>query len=185
MPEYATEQLFDLKSRGDQPGRAGRTESVICLSTRNDKDRLRPVGMAYRCDTSVRCTFIGWDGDVTPEQWNGTVGTDHCGSGVSARTAPGCRSQHRGWRAEYHDDVVAEMAQRWREHAANLGKMRWAIIPNGASDKARNFEMELEGSGIRTMVFNDTSVACTWLGLDTNEARTILSGLREALRRTS
>jgi len=79
-------------------------------------------------------------------------------------------------------DVVEQMARRWREPAANLGQMRWAIIPNGAWDKACHFEMELEGSGVRTMVFNEASVACTWLGLDTKSVRTILRDLREDLR---
>jgi hypothetical protein len=50
-------------------------------------------------------------------------------------------------------------------------------------EKARQFVVELEGSGLSIMVFDEPWAACTWLGLDTEAARTILNNLREQLRR--
>ncbi len=64
-------------------------------------------------------------------------------------TAHPRRSQHRGSVPKLTTAVVEEMAYRWREHAANLGKTRWAIILNGAWDTARHFEFELEGPCVR------------------------------------
>jgi len=31
------------------------------------------VGIAYRCDMNLRCMFVAWDGDVTPEEWRWQV----------------------------------------------------------------------------------------------------------------
>ena len=60
--------------------------------------------------------------------------------------------------------------------------MRWAIIPDGAWDKARRFECEVKGSNIHPMVFNEPWSACAWLGLETDEARAVLNALRDQLR---
>jgi len=140
------------------------------------------MGIAYRCRADARCTFIVWDGDVTPEQWKDQVDRITADPGFPPGPLILADLSTAGGVPQVTTDVVEEMAHRSREHAANLGKMRWAIVPNEAWDKARYFEMELEGSGIPTMVFNDTSVACTWLGLDTNDARTTLKDLRQELR---
>ena len=79
-------------------------------------------------------------------------------------------------------DTIDEMARRWRDRAASLAKMRWAIVPSGAWDKARHFELELEGSNLRSMVFIEPWSACAWLGLDSGDTRTILTELRRELR---
>jgi hypothetical protein len=140
------------------------------------------VAIAYRCDARVRCTFIVWDGDVTPQQWNRHVermlgdpafppGPLMLADLTTARGAPSITP-----------DVIAEMAGRWSAHAEELGQMRWALVPNEAWDKARRFETELDASGIHTMVFNEPWSACAWLGLDSDVARSILTELREELR---
>lgn len=56
-------------------------------------------------------------------------------------------------------DVIDEISRRWVTYAAELGTMRWAIIPDGEWDKARRFECEVEGSNIRPMVFNEPWLA--------------------------
>jgi len=67
-------------------------------------------------------------------------------------------------------------------YAAELGTMQWAIIPDGAWDKARRFECEVEGSNIHPMVFNEPWSPCNWLGVDRDAALSILRDLRDALR---
>ena len=78
--------------------------------------------------------------------------------------------------------MIDEMARRWVTYAAELGTMRWAIIPDGAWDKARRFECEVQGSNIHPMVFNEPWSAANWLGIDRDTARSILTDLREQLR---
>ena len=140
------------------------------------------MGIGYRCDRDLRCTFIVWDGDVTPEQWSDEV--DRIVTDPTFPPGPVLLAElsTAGGAPSIGTDTIDKMARRWRTHAADLGKMRWAIIPNGAWDKARRFELELRGSNIRSMVFNEPWAACAWLGLETNDARTILTELREQLR---
>ncbi len=140
------------------------------------------MGIAYRCDPNLRCTFVVWHGDVTPEQWREQLGRIIADPSFPPGPLMMADLSTADAVPTITTDVIEEMSRRWREHVANLGKMQWAIIPNEAWDKARHFEFGLEGSGIRTMVFNETSIACTWLGLDTDDARTILKDLRADLR---
>jgi hypothetical protein len=140
------------------------------------------VAIAYRCVPELRCTFIVWDGDVTPEQWSDQLeriiadpafppGPLVLGDLSTAGGAPSITT-----------DVIDEMARRWVTYAAELGTMQWAIIPDGAWDKARRFECEVEGSNIHPMVFNEPWSACNWLGVDRDAALSILRDLRAELR---
>jgi hypothetical protein len=141
------------------------------------------VGIAYCCDTKLRCTFVVWDGDVTPDAWRG-----HVARIVSDPAFPpgplllGDLSTVAGAPA-ITTDVVGEMVRRWRSDASDLGLQRCGIVATGALEKARQFVLELEGSGLSAMIFDEPWAACTWLGLDTEAARSILKDLREQLRR--
>ena len=140
------------------------------------------MGIAYRCNPDLGCTLIVWDAEVTPEQWSDQV--DRIIDDPAFPPGPLVLADlsTAGGAPLITTDVVEKMAYRWRTYAADLRKMRWAIIPNGAWDKARHFELELEGSNIRSMVFNEPWGACAWLGLDTDDAREILNDLRAELR---
>jgi hypothetical protein len=143
------------------------------------------VGIGYRCDRNLRCTFVVWDGDVTPEEWGAQVERLIRDPAFPPGPLMLADLSTAGGAPRITTEVIEEMAHRWRTHAATLGKMRWAIMPNEAWDKARHFEFELEASEIRTMVFNEASVACAWLGLETDDARAALQELREHLRGTA
>ena len=143
------------------------------------------VGIAYRCDPNLRCTFIVWDGDVTPEQWNDQVDRIVADSAFPPGPVLLADLSTAGGAPSIGSDAIDKMARRWRTHAADLGKMRWAVIPNGAWDRSRRFELELRAPNIRSMVFNEAWGACAWLGLETDAARTILRNLREHLRGTA
>jgi hypothetical protein len=140
------------------------------------------VGIGYRFDTRLRCAFIVWDGDVGPEQWR--IHVDAIVDDPAFPPGPLMLADlsTAGGVPRITTDIIQEMAERWRAHASDLDKMQWAIVPNGAWDKARRFESELEGSGLRTMVFNEPWTACSWLGLDADVVRPILRDIREQLR---
>ena len=136
------------------------------------------MAITYRCDKDLRCTFIVWDADVTPEQWR-----DHSDRMWSDPTFPpgplmlADLSTANG-APSVSSEVVVEMAASLRERAAKVRPIRVAVIPNGAWDKALVLERDTEGSGLTTIVFNDLATACTWLGLSEDAAKPILAKLR-------
>ncbi|MGO9873204.1 MAG: hypothetical protein ACLPVY_05340 [Acidimicrobiia bacterium] len=140
------------------------------------------MGIAYRCHANLGCTFVVWDGDVTPDQWSDEL--DRIIADLAFPPGPLVLADlsTAGGAPSITTGIVDEMARRWVTYAAELAPMQWAIIPDGAWDKARRFECEVKGSNIRPMVFNEPWSACTWLGLDAAVARTILGDLREELR---
>jgi hypothetical protein len=141
------------------------------------------VSIAFRCEVPLRCAFIVWDGDVTPDQW-----IAHLEKRVNDPAYWSCtrvlidlttiRSHE-----DITDDVIREMAARWRGHAPQAGHLSWAIVPNGAWNRARKVEEELETfPGIHTMLFNHTETACIWLGVDLAQSRRVLADVRDQLR---
>jgi hypothetical protein len=139
------------------------------------------VGIGYRCDAALGCTFIVWDRDVTPDEWRdqfrrmsddpafppGPLAiTDLSTAGAAAQISP---------------EVVKEMAAAVQQRAERMPPMRLAIVANGAWDKARQLERVVEGGGTTTIVFNDLETACTWLGLSSASARSVLDELRAEL----
>jgi len=140
------------------------------------------MGIAYRCVPELRCTFVVWDGDVTPEQWSSHV--DRLAADPAFPPGPLLLSDlsSAGTVPSITRATIDEMADRWRETSAAVGTFQCAIVPNEAWDKARQFEGELTGSNMRTMVFNEPWSACSWLGLDADVARSIIDELRGELR---
>ena len=136
----------------------------------------------YRCDAGLRCTLVVWDGDVTPEEW------EHHLERMTADPAfpPGplllSDLSSAGAAPSITVETIDEMARRWREHAESLGPLKMAIVPNGAWDKARKFEVEVSESIPRMMVFNDPWTACAWLGIDAEKVRRAITELRAELR---
>jgi hypothetical protein len=140
------------------------------------------VGIAYRCDASLGCTFVVWDGDVTPQQWADQVQQIVTDPAFPPGPLMLGDLSTTGGAPSITTDAIEEMAARWRTAVADVGPMRWALIPGAAWDKVRQFDSELEASGVRMMVFNEAWSACKWLGVDADAARTILNDLREQLR---
>ena len=140
------------------------------------------MGIAYRCDSNLRCTFVVWDGDVTPRQWQDrerSLFDDPAFppgplvlADLSTSRAPSITNE-----------AIDEMAASWRDSVPKMGSIKMAILPDGAWDKARRFEREVDGSGIRTIVFTSLHTACVWLGLEPSVALSVLDELRAGLRR--
>ncbi len=142
------------------------------------------MGIAYQCDEASGCTFIVWDAEVTPEEWLA------CERRLFADPAfpPGSRAladlRSAGGAPSISVEVVREMAEHLREHAPQIGSLRFALVPNSAWGwtKATEFEKQLEGSGISSVTFTSLSTACTWLGIDATTTTEALNDLRNGLR---
>jgi hypothetical protein len=140
------------------------------------------LGVAYRCDAATGCTFIVWDAEVTPGEWTDREQEMFADPGfppgpvalVDLRSAAGAPMVPL--------DVVNVMGDRLRSQAPKIGPIRMALIPNSSWDKVRAFEERLEGSGISSIAFTSVATACTWLGIDGDNATAQLQELREKLR---
>ena len=137
--------------------------------------------IGYRCDAGLGCTFILWDGEVSPGEWRDhferlTNDPDFPPGALilgDLRTAGGALS--------IGSDIVKEIAIAWQARAERIGPIKVAIVPNGAWDKARELERAVDGSGITTIVFNNLPTACTWLGVDAASAAAVLEKLHGEL----
>lgn len=84
-------------------------------------------------------------------------------------------SAHFGTTAEQVKDITALYGQV-------IGKLkvsRMALLVNKETyERALIFMKEVEGYGVKVIVFNSLDIACTWLGLDVNVARNQLQALQ-------
>jgi hypothetical protein len=103
------------------------------------------MGIAYRCDPNLRCTFAVWDGDVTPEEWSDQLERIVADPAFPPGPLVLADLSTAGGAPSITTDVIDEMARRWVIHVKGLGAMQWAIIPDGAWSKARRFECDVEG----------------------------------------
>jgi hypothetical protein len=140
------------------------------------------MGIAGRCDATLGCTFIVWDGDVTPDEWRDQARQRFADPAFPPGPSALADLSTAGGAPSITTDAIREMAVLWRDQAPKIGMLRLAVIPDGAWDKARQFEADAGGAGLETFIFNSLGTACTWLGLDIEVVRPILDELRAQLR---
>ncbi len=141
------------------------------------------MGVAYFCDSVTRCTYIVWDAQVTPGEWD--AAENALFADPAFPPGPFALADLRTANGAPHVpmDVVDEMGDRLRSQAPEIGPLQFALIPNSAWDKVRAFEERFRGSGISSLSFTSIATACSWLGIDRDRAATQLEALRDQLRR--
>lgn len=76
-------------------------------------------------------------------------------------------------------DEVKELADLYGQVIGRLKVGRMALLVNKETyERALVFLKEVEGYGVKVIVFNSLDIACTWLGLDVNVARNQLQILK-------
>jgi len=76
-------------------------------------------------------------------------------------------------------DEVKEIADLYGQVIGRLKVGRMALLVNKETyDRALVFMKEVEGYGVKVIVFNSLDIACTWLGIDVNVARKQLQALQ-------
>lgn len=76
-------------------------------------------------------------------------------------------------------DEVKELADLYGQVIGRLKVGRMALLVNKETyERALIFFKEVEGYGVKVIVFNSLDIACTWLGLDVNVARKQLQILK-------
>jgi hypothetical protein len=84
-------------------------------------------------------------------------------------------------RAQFGTTVeqVKDIAALYGQTIGRLKVGRMALLVNKETyERALVFLKEVEGYGVKVIVFNSLDIACTWLGLDVNVARTQLQILQ-------
>ena len=137
------------------------------------------MGIVYRCDADLGCTFVVWGENVSPEQWR--AHRERLWADPAFPPGPKTLADLRlaGSALQITSASIGEMADLFR--ARGDGPSKVAAVPNAAWDKTREFERAVEGSGITVISFTEIVTACAWLGIDAHAAQTILAELREQL----
>jgi hypothetical protein len=140
------------------------------------------VGIGYVCDATLRCTFVVWDGDVTPQEWRDHA--DRMFADPAFPPGPNVLADFSAGHApSITEDTLREIGERWSAQSDTLPQMRLAMVPNAAWDKAKYMvDKEITTQRLRFILFNDLHGACMWLGLAPQQALPIVKDIRTRLR---
>lgn len=76
-------------------------------------------------------------------------------------------------------EEIKDIADLYGRVIGKLKVSRMALLVNKETyERALVFLKEVEGYSVKVIVFNSLDIACTWLGLDVNVARTQLQALQ-------
>lgn len=77
-------------------------------------------------------------------------------------------------------EEIKKISDLYGQVNGKLKVSRMALLVNHDTyERALVFLKQVEGYGVKVIVFNSLDIACTWLGLDAHVARTQLQVLRE------
>lgn len=77
------------------------------------------------------------------------------------------------------EEEIADIAVLYSRLVGKLKVTRMALLVNNETyERALVFMKEVEGYGVKVIIFNSLDIACTWLGLDVNVARKQLQALQ-------
>lgn len=77
------------------------------------------------------------------------------------------------------EEEIADIAVLYSRVVGKLKVTRMALLVNNETyERALVFMKEVEGYGVKVIIFNSLDIACTWLGLDVNLARKQLQALQ-------
>jgi hypothetical protein len=138
------------------------------------------MGIAYRCDPTLQCTFVVWHGDVTPDEFRAHA--DHMFVDPAFPPGPKLLGDLRTTAAQARSVTgpgLREIGERWTAKARVLPNMRFALLPNETWKTARRVvEKQIMTATIEFGFFDEVHDAAQWLGIDSTAAAAILDELR-------
>ena len=141
------------------------------------------MGIAFRTSRPSGLSVAVWDGEVTAAQRNAHISAiaadPEWGAGALLLTdLTSVAEASRPTPAE-----VLEAASSFVEHvAAQVRNAKWAMVAGETFAHAQRFSAYVEEAVQRLIVFNELDTACTWLGVDVAEVRSVVADLRLELR---
>jgi hypothetical protein len=126
------------------------------------------------------------DGSVVVELWTGKVTHDellaHERLHLSDPSVKAGASVLVDAERAHFGTTIEEIKEITDLYGQIIGKLRvgrMALLVNKDTyERALVFLKAVEGYGVKVIVFNSPDIACTWLGLDVNVARTQLQALQ-------
>ena len=126
-------------------------------------------------------TVAVWDGTVSGAEWERTVRQFFADDPRWPRGRRHLTDLTTFDPSELTYEDIDRVAALMREHLVNFVGRRHAIVAVLAWELARQFERRAQ-SGATTIVFNNLSDACEWLGFDLARARDVTAQLRTEQR---
>lgn len=143
---------------------------------------MNTVPASVRCDQARGCTFVVFDGELTPE-FRDDVERDLL---ADPAFPPGPRLlldiSTVGNTDQFTPDIVSAIALNWKQLLLGSERMTFAIVARSLWKQAGEFADHLDASGIRVITFNLVDAATTWLGLRPGEVSAIIAEMRAQLR---
>jgi len=145
------------------------------------KEAQAAMGIAYSCDKANGVSYEVWAGVVTGNDW-----AEHVRRQVADPEWPaGDRSltdlQLVSSNSSIGKAEMEEVVALYRAQPAKLAQGRAAVVAGKDFQLSPLFRIFTSRHGFRLIVFNDTILACKWLGLDHNEAERSIVRLRAKL----
>jgi len=145
------------------------------------KEAQAAMGIAYSCDKDKGVSYEVWAGVVTGNDW-----LEHVRHQVADPEWPaGDRSLTDLQLISNNSSIgKAEMEQvvaLYRTQPAKLAQGRAAVVAGKDFQLSPLFRIFTSRHGFRLIVFNDTILACKWLGLYPSEAERFIVRLRAKL----
>jgi len=139
------------------------------------------MGIAYGSVPQLGLIVEVWDGVITGDQWITHV-EKYLGD-------PERLIQHRSLvdlttadASSISDADEAGIMAMYAPHASELAHRKSAALAAREFEPSFAFGTRIERLGLKVIVFNDLTVACTWLGVDASDVQPVVRELRAALR---
>jgi len=142
------------------------------------------MGIKYHIDLEKGVTFVLWEGVVTADQF-----LDHVRQLSSDINWPPPKRLHlsdlqrTSLDPSMNEPIIIKAAHIYGEQRDKIADMKVAVVAGEAFNEAVIFERVISRYGASVVVFNLLHTACKWLGIDVDEAETMLRGLRTQSRR--
>ena len=139
------------------------------------------MSIGYRSIPRLGLIVEVWDGVITVDQWRAHV--DRYLS--DPERLSGDRSIVDVTTADataIGDADEAEVVAKYLPHASELAHRRSAVIAAREFKPSFEFGRRIERLGLKVIVFNELTGACTWLGLDSADVHGVIQDLRAHLR---
>jgi hypothetical protein len=139
------------------------------------------MGIAYRSVPRLGLIVEAWDGVITADQWRA-----HVERYLADPDRLTCRRSlvdlSTADASAIGDADEAEIVAKYVPHASELSHRRSAAIAAREFEPSFEFGRRIERLGLKVIVFNELTGACTFLGVDAAEVRPIINELRASLR---
>jgi hypothetical protein len=143
------------------------------------------MAINYLCKPQLRLAVVVWDGVITLEDWRA-----HLHRMLSDPEYAPMQSQLTDLRfssisGKISDIKIQDMINSMAALRRNISLKKLAMVAGSEWNKPRLAALALKPFFVNSIVFNDLSTACVWLGVDAAEVGRDIQDLRLSLQQDS